>query len=520
MPSSLPTLPIVPGTLGVKRDKSFLDLTERELWDSLNWIEENGILVTRPGMVPFGTAGLDERVMGIKQFRHPSAGLVLCAVTTRGLYRYNPTTQTWTDLTPATPELTGSASQHVVMRTLSVPGTYNLLFTNGEDQPMYWTYGAANYLPFSAAPSAKTMAVCFNRVILGNLTSGANANPQQIDVSAEYDFNHGWNGDVQTRSLSDLEGEIVHLEAYGNRRVNAYLEDGIYAGDAITARESFGWSLIESGTSGPISPAAFCRTPFGHVWIAIDYSLRIFDGVKTSVFGRHVTAFLASMLSDEKRNRSWLIYCPGEVPNAGYLIAGFPGRASDDVDLGFYLNPLTEALYPVRWGKNISAAQYVDISTSAKWSDYAGLTWDTAFAGLAWEELQSIRGRALFGDSLGDFYEHSGGDDDSAAIPHFFQTGTSPLTDPREAKIVQQAWHLFSPTSSPTTVDVGFPTSVRGEVPDDDPDPKPIDLASDEDFETTHGVRGRLLSMKMSGNTTERLEYRGSRVVVRKGGWR
>ena len=375
----------------MKRDKSFLDLTERELWDSLNWIEENGILVTRPGMAPFGETGVDERVMGIKQFRHPTAGLVLCAATTRGLYKYNATTGGWDDLTPMAPELSGSTSQHVVMRTFGVPGIYKLLLTNGEDSPMFWTYGSANYLPFaSSPPAAKTMAVCFNRVILGNLTSGPNANPQQIDVSAEYDIDHGWNGAVQTRSLSDLEGELVHLEAYGNRRVHAYLEDGIYAGDAISALESFSWSLIESGTSGPISPAAFCRTPFGHVWIAIDYSLRIFDGVKTSVFGRHVTAFLASVLSDEKRNRAWLIYCPGEVPNAGYLIAGFPGRASDDVDLGFYLNPLTEALYPVRWTKIVPAAAYVDITTSAKWTDYAGMTWTEAFTGLSWKSFSQF----------------------------------------------------------------------------------------------------------------------------------
>ena len=234
-----------------------------------------------------------------------------------------------------------------------------------------------------------------------------------------------------------------------------------------------------------------------------------------------MTAFLAANLSDEKRDRAWLIYAPGEIPNAGALIAGFPGRASEDVELGFYFDPISEALFPVRWMKTISAASYVDITSSDLWSDYGGSkTWSSEFAGLAWEELQSVRGRVLFGGSAGEVWEHLGGNDDGENIPHFFQTGANALGDPRQAKFVQSAFHLFDPTSASQEIDVSFPLSQRGEDPVETETPWTIDLAEIEDFESFHRARGRILAMKVSGITSERLSYRGSQVVVTARGWR
>lgn len=510
-PNASPTTLILPTTEGVRRDRDFFDLAEGEARDALNWLRRNRRLQTRPGLTKIGSDTIGERPLKLFQYDHDDEdGRIVC-VTTVGFYHFNKTTDVWDDKTGSA--LTGTSSAEVVMRTMNYGGERVVLFTNGVDAPRKWDGVVASSSNIGGSPPVcGCMAVAFNRLLLGDLRSGSDISEQAVDVSEYRNPDAGYGGTVQLQFLLDSDGGIKAMESIGNRRVGIYMDDAIYIATATGGEFPFRFDLMRKGVEGPVGARACIPTPIGHIYLARDGTLRVFNGSTLEVLQRDETddrihAFVRDTLHWDDRGKSWLAYDPiRDELHVHYILVG-----SDDIEAGFILNMTDLSLWPLRWSTPIPSGMHARWISGVPYGEVVGTYAEHA---VAYSDFATLSNRMLCQDDDGQLYEMIGDDDDGTAISHYIETGIRAALDQRQAAVIRYANHLIEPTSSGQEIEVQFGASQWGEDRTlETAKTVALDVAPGRGRrESFHRLRGTMFALRLSGDATTQIEWRGSQV--------
>jgi len=504
------SIAVLPPIEGVRADRDYMDLLATEARDAQNWLRREGRLRLRPGIIAIG-APIGERPTTLLQYDHDDEDDRIVCATTEGFHHYNKTTESWDDKTGAV--LTSSANYPMIMRTFEYGGNRVVLMTNGIDAPRKWDGDTATEVSLGGSPpKARCMAIAFNRVILGHLTSGAYAGEQNIDVSSSRNPDGGWNEGVQVEYLNDTEGDIMAMESIGNRRFGIYMEDAIQVATAIGGDVPFRVDLAHKGIQGPVSAVACIPTPFGHVWLALDGSIRVFDGANHRVLQRdesddRIHVYIRNTMDWDLRKRSWLAY----DPHMNELHVHYAPIGQTDTVGGCIINMTDLSVWPVRWSEAMVCGRYSRYVSSIIYADVVGTYADSE---LLYEDYEVTRNRVLLMNESGQFYEFYGADDDGTEITHFVETGLRAPQDPRFVHVLRHANHLLEPEEGGQEVTVQFGASQIGE------DRKleaahvlDLSLGAGSLRETHHKLRGRFFCLRISGTNSGRIEWRGTQVV-------
>jgi len=249
-----------------------------------------------------------DRPLGLVQWNADSENGSVVMMTGSKWYRYNHTTNIWTDITGTNP-LTGSAEALGVFRTFERGNITYLIGCNGADPPKYWDGQAATYSDVTGGPPvARVPIVSANRLVL----AGAGTDRLLVDVSAFNDFLSGY-GTVQQTLLGDTPGEIIAGMEINALRHVIYKTDAIYHG--IAQAEFYGvatpfrYEAAATDVPGPVSPLALVGMPDGtQVYLAEDGGLYLFDGVRPIEIGRHIREHVQAMWDYSFRRQSWLTF--------------------------------------------------------------------------------------------------------------------------------------------------------------------------------------------------------------------
>jgi hypothetical protein len=504
---------ILPTSEGVRRDRDMFDLAEGEARDAQNWIRREKRVMIRPGLTYWSSDSI-ERPLAILQYDHDDeAGRIVC-LTTVGFYHFNRSTLVWDDKTGGTP-LNGVASTQAVIRTMNYGGETTVLFTNGIDNPKKWDGVTATISDIGGTPpKCGSMAVAFNRLLLGNIKSGADPSGQSVDVSEYRNPDDGYGGTVQQQFLLDVNGDIVTMESIGNRRVGVYLEDGIYVATATGGEFPFRFDLAYRRMSGPVSLRALVPTPDGHVFLARDGTLRLFNGSNLTVIQRDINddrihAYVRQTMDFAERAKAWLAYNP--VLNE--LHVHYVPIGSTDVVGGFILKMSDLSLWPMLWSVALPAGGYLRRVSSPAYSEVLGAysSHDGSYA----DFLSESEGM-VFLQLTGKVLNFTGFLDIDIPISHFIETGIRPAGDPRTAAVLRYANHLIEPTGEAAQVmNIQFGASEYGEDRTLE-DSQTVTLntgASRTRRETHHALRGAMFALRLSGYGSQST-WRGSQVFV------
>jgi len=504
---------ILPCSEGVRHDRDHFDLSEGEARDALNWIRRDRRLTTRPGLTKIGTDTI-ERPLALFQYDHDDENGRIVCVTTIGFYLWDKATSAWVDKTGGTP-LTGTASSEVVIRTMNYGGERVIIFTNGIDVPKKWDGVTAAYEDLGGTPpECACLSVAFNRLLLGNILGGASPSEQSVDISEYRNPDAGYNGTVQQQYLLDSNGAIRVMESIGNRRVGVYMDDAIYIGTAVGGEFPFRFDLAYKGTEGPVALRGLTPTPDGHIYLARDGTLRLFNGSTLSVVQRDTTddrihAFVRDTQNYDDRSKSWLAYDPilNEL-HVHYVLVG-----SDDIYGGFILNMSDLSLWPMMWDVPLPTGIHARLIGGKAYGETVGVY---SSYPVAYEDFETLKNVVIVQDDDGQLYEVLGNTDAGSAISHYIETGIKPAGDPRKSAVIRYANHLIEPTSSHQTIDVQFGSSQFGED-------RTLETAKTIELgvapgrrrrETFHRLRGSMFSLRYSGDVTAPIEWRGTQVAA------
>ena len=343
-----------------------------------NWVKREGKFSVRPGFTPVGTA-LPKVANGIVQYDHHSGSRYTVISTGTGWYVYDLALRDWVDITDPAKPLTNSTG-HAVFRVFHKSAKAYVVGVGAyADVPKCWDGAAATkYANVGGTPpGAKCMAVCNNRMMLGN-TYTTQANVHQIDVSAFNDFESGW-GAVQTVNLSDTSGEIVALQELGSLATAVYKTDAIYMAKALAATEPFSFELSVPEIKGPASSRCVVSVPGVHIVMDASGGFYSFNGISPSMLpdalSSHVrqTADMGALgfafgFYDAKYKEVWFIYRGkgSAYHNCGIIInmpdmtvwplsfngmyptAGFGARLEESTHIGDLVHPISYYTDPIK----------------------------------------------------------------------------------------------------------------------------------------------------------------------------
>ena len=502
---------LAPPTDGVRPDLDPTEVPLDALRDAENWMRRAGKFRVRPGFTAWATNPA-QRPTGLIQYVAHDLGLRTVLGTVSGWWRYNAATDAWVDITQPANALTASVTQLQVFRTFSKAGATWLLGVNGKDAPKKWDSTAATYVNIAGSPPiARCMMVVADRVILGNLTSGATLSPVAIDVSALSDFDSGW-GTVLVKVLGEITGEIVAMQELG------HLQGAIYASEAIaiaTAQEGSVPFRFEfrPGIKGPVTAKAVAALSEGlHAYLAGDSAVYAFDGTTPRSLGLAIQRQIANTITTDRLGRAWVawdaehqqlwvVYVPigGAEPSRGVVIQ-FPGLAC----------------YPVRW-TTLTPTCGAKIANPMGSLTIGQLQVPIGELTRTLGELDVSVPRFVIGHSGGQTYQDSGLSDAGASIPSFFEPGLHDLGRRGAFKTVQEVDHFFQTSGGSQIVRPRLGTSDYGEDRVLEADPagteNELNLANGGPYRTGHRLTGRLFTMRVEAEASQSVEWKGSEVT-------
>jgi len=203
-----------------------------------NWVHQNDEFRVRDGLTAFGD-DIDQRPAGFFTYHDADGNYRIVMGTDLGWWSYDEATSTWTDISGTA--LTSAPIDAQIYRIFQKAGTTWLLGVNGVDPFNKWDGDpATNYSAVGGSPPvASAMMVLADRVILGNLRSGATQSPVAFAVSSRLDFDTGWA--TQLIGLLSNARDIVAMQELGEFVGAVHCEDSI-------------WLAIAQGTSDPFRP--------------------------------------------------------------------------------------------------------------------------------------------------------------------------------------------------------------------------------------------------------------------------
>lgn len=471
-----------------------------------NWIWQDGELRVRPGVMALGSS-VAQRPTTYIQYKHSDGNTRIVKATVAGWWKY--VSGAWTDISGTA--LTGGPADLTVFRVFQKAGATHLLGTNGADVMKKWDGSVATYSNVGGTPPrARAMMVLFDRVIVGNLLSGGTVSPLAVDVSAFQDFDSGW-GTVFVGLVGiETPGNIVAMLEAGSLVGAIYKDDAVVLAIAQSGASSpFRFETKVTNVPGPASAACVIAPSDGlHLIFGNNCSIMRFDTVSYQplggVEGRKFQAHIEKTANISTLGRSFAMY--DSLKNNAWFF--YAEKGNIDPQIGIVINLNNFSMWPFRLPWAVSAAGFVNSSTGLTIGD---LTIPIGSISQTIGELATANSvtRGLIGRITGQTYEHTGETDDGAAIPFFQQMPRYPLGSGIRYKTVKGIEHRFDKTTSPQSVSVQVGVSNSGES-ETLSAAKTIDIGSKGPYYTGHRVDGKFVSMRISGNATKPITYRGS----------
>lgn len=408
-------------------------------------------------------------------------------------------------------QLTGSATTIGVFRLFEKSGVQYLVGVNGKDHPKVWDQDLTTPSDFrdlaDSPPHASCMAVCANRMLLANFTASAGSS-QAIIYSDFNNFDNGWSTCVETL-LADTPGEIMALREMGNLSFAIYKRDSIYMGMAQGGADPFAYQMAASHCVGPASPDAVISDAVGrHIFLGYDGGVYVFDGTRPVSMGDHIRDHIRSYADFDRFGRSFGTY-DWERNMAWFW---YPRVLGADTNAAVAIDVSSGACWPMRWpGLYFGAAAKPIIVTAIRIGE---LTMPIGSITLTLGEMTRRRPNLLVGEIGGQVYVDTGLDDDGTAIPVALETGLTDGGSPSTFKTVTASDHQFLKTTSSQALSVDLGSSEYGEAPTYDGAQSLGALSSGGPWEAGHRSTGRLFSVKLTGNVTDEVSWRGSSLAV------
>jgi len=515
MPSAS-TIPIPVPVLGLLSGVDREHIPPEGLSECENFILRDRDFRVRDGLTPLGNP-LAARPTGYIHYDHTDGSLRLIAGTIRGWAKYNFSTNLWTAITGTA--LTASTEQQV-FRVFQKSGATYLLGVNNKDTPKKWDGITAGYSDIGGTPPiARCMMILNDHVMLGNLKSGSVPSPVATDISASNDFDTGW-GSIQVALHADTPGEIVIMEEMGNLIGAIIKTDAIYRASAQGGVDPFRFDyLAVPKDEGAAATLAYVKTSSGAiVYLALNGKLKVTDSNTVADFGGdNPRVYLAETLDFSSIGRSWMAY----DSNHREILLVYPQvGGSGEPDKGLIVKEQTGAILPLKWGtRHFTAGQYVRSITPLTLGQLrvplGSITKTLGELGQG-----DVRSTIIGGESTGQTHRFLGETDNGSPIDFTAETGLTPLNGGANHATVNSIEHRFLNTVSSQLVNVSIGFSKAGERRTLSPATS-IDIALPGPYYTGHRVTSKFLSMRMTGQATKQVIYRGSYVdAAPRGRWR
>lgn len=507
MATITPTIAIPVPSKGQRADLDRKDVPLDSASILSNWIYRQGKFQVRPGYVDVGEALSDRPTRMVTYYN--SAGHYDTIVGTVGhWYLWNLSALGWTDITDPTNPLHGTSATTQRFRTfmMGTPPVNYVIGVNGwDDKPKKWN-GISDYYEDVAGnpPYAKCIAVSFNRMLLGNYKAGGFEYPMGVDVSAFNDFESGWLS-TQSVILMDTSGPIIAMREMGSI-VPIYKQDAIYVASGQAATDPFAFTLYYTGISGPVNGPAIVSLPNLHLFLGTDGMVYMFDGVSITPVSPAVQYHIQITWDSSKADRSfgffdsrrqevYFFYCDldHEWPNQGIIINKTSGTVW----------PISFDQLMVTCGMQLKTELNITIAEMI----YPLDTYTDAL-----DSLGYVRNTLWLGEYSGPIIEEYGTDDIGQPIPFNAELGlVSPDSSSRDYYTVVESEHLFLKSENSQTVDITLGHSDSGENPVDETlGAGQLDIGDDGPYIVGHDDTSRLFTLKISGEGTEAVQWRGS----------
>lgn len=469
---------------------------------SYNWLFRNGKMVTRPGLTAIANDPSLAPPLGMISYYDQSNQFHVVHSTTERWWRFNPGTNVWDDISDPLLLWDASLAFPAVFRTFNSGGTVSLLGVNGIDTPRAWNSDPlSDFTLFGGnAPVAQCIAICADRILLGNLPL---LDPSAVDVSAFQDFTTGW-GVTQTAVLVNTPGFIVSMDELAANQTAIYKTSSIYLASGTTGLAPIRFDLHVANIAGPAGPRAVVPLTSGlHAIFTGDGELYTFDGIN---YAAHPASNQVRLLFEQNAS---------DAAGARRQLHGFHDILHDELWY-FYVAAGDELTGP-------RDAIVINLNNNSVWKanwNKAGFSFTTSFMG---EFIQgALARRAFVGQDTGQFYFLEGDNDAGLGLDVRMETGLSDLGDPTRVKTVEEAEHYFSnpasiqtPAISLLTSESGKDATVSTEQPITLTATSPGHYVSGHRSATGERITSRFVGMSIhDGDLTAPLEYRGSSITV------
>jgi len=505
MATSNPGIQIKPPFGGQMSGRDLMDIPEGYARTALNWLKRGGGFQIRPGYSQIGSS-LGNRACGVVQYDHHLGHRFTVVGTTDKWWHWNLTDLAWIDITEGGNGLTGSETTSQVFRVFYKSNMAYLLGVNGyTNAPKKWDGVTAVYDDIAGSPpKAKCMAVNNNRLLLAN-TYTTQANVHQVDVSAFNDFEAGWGGTVQLVNLMDTPGEIVEMRELGNLETAIYKTDAIYVAVAQANLSPFFFELRAPSIQGPISPRCVVSTPNLHIFMGRNGGLWQFDGIHVTplpdLFRQHIinTADLGAL----NRSFGWYDGVNGEI----WFV--YRGSGSANPNLGLVINVSDMTAWPVSFANfRPTAGLGAEIEENIRIGD---MVLPLSGYSTPLSDMSHLYFKTALVGHTGDVVEEGGYTDKGDAIPFDLETGMQSPSDAKAYFTAAEVDSLFARTSASQAVEVKLGSSVDGS------DPAytslgSVDVGNVGPYSLGARLTSRLFSLRIMGNATQPVKWRGSTV--------
>jgi hypothetical protein len=472
-----------------------------------NWICREGKFQVRPGYRTVGDA-LADRPTRMITFYNAAGYYDTIVGTIAHWYLWNLGTLNWVDITDPANPLTGGDLTSQRFRTFmkGTPPINYVVGVNGwDDKPKKWDGSSQYYKDMGGSPPyAKCIAVNFNRMLLGNYKAGNVEYPMGVTVSAFNDFESGWLS-TQTVILSDTSAPIMAMREMGPN-TSVYKQDAIYVAAGQAAIDPFNFTLYYTGISGPVSGPAIVSLPNLNVHLGNDGQLHMFDGVSLSPLPPSVAyhiqntwdpskAYRAFGFYDSRRQEIYFFYADldHEWPNQGIMV-----------------NKINGTVWPLTFGQLMPTCG-MQLKTEVNLT-IAEMTEPLSFYTSALDTLGYIHNTLWLADESGRVIEERGTDDAGDPIPFDLKLGLiTPDPDSRDYLTIIESEHLFPRAAANQPVDITLGYSDSGEDPvDESLGAGQIDIGEEGPYIIGHEETSRLFTLKIAGEGTEEIQWRGS----------
>lgn len=494
---------------GVRKDKDPEDIADDELADAENMILRDGNFTTRPGFTNF-LNDLNERPSAYIEFA-ASSSIKVVQGTNRGWWALG--ASAWTDLAGGV-ALTGTPTDQVVFRTFVRGGSAWLLGTNGADVPKKWDAIGASYANIGGSPpKARCACVLFDRYVLGNLLTGADASPVNITVSANKDFDTGW-GTEQVIALGDTDGPLISMVELSQFQGAMVKSDALYLLIAQGDTAPFRAMLTKTGISGPGAPLLATKLSEGVcAWFAKDGLGSLFDGSSISPLPYAVQKAIADSMNPERMNRGWCSY----DSTLRELWVVYPLLGSDEPNGGVIINMDSKNVYPIRFnGIKPTAGGKLRTATGISIGE---LNVPIGSITQTIGDLGSNTGLRHFviGESGGRSLIDTGTQDMGLPIPFFWDSAVRGEAE-RFLTTTRQR-HRFKRTMAAQLVSYQVGQRNEGDAISYRP-AKSFDISSTRRKVTGHRFSAEYLATRYSGNATQPVTFQGATAYLVKRGRR